>query len=132
MLEKTERKVTSAHPSDLGQEWHNTNRSLGSRSAETDGQESATNRPTAGLCQADSRKPPGNQCGPLVGLLAIIERYWATDFLQSFSYGGTARTPPHLRSSSPLGTLNVTGTGALSPLCCGSYQPACNMHYLAS
>ena len=60
---------------------------------------------------ADSRKPPANRCAPLVGLLAIIERYWATDFRQSFSYGGTATTPPPLRSSHPLGTLNAAGTG---------------------
>ena len=40
---------------------------------------------------ADSRKPPANRCAPLVDLLAIIE---------SFSYGGTATTPPPLRFGS--------------------------------
>jgi hypothetical protein len=49
---------------------------------------------------ADSQKPPANQCAPLVGLLAIIKRYWATDFLQSLSYSGTVITPPPLRFGS--------------------------------
>jgi len=56
-------------------------------------------------------KAPGKPSAPLVGLLAIIERYWATDFLQSFSYAGTATTPPPLRSSHLLGALNAAGTG---------------------
>ena len=70
-----------------------------------------SNPSTAAGANSWTLESPANQCGPLVGLLAIIERYWATDFLQSFSYGGTATTPPPLRSSPTLGTPERGGYG---------------------